>query len=302
MNATPLLLGYAAAVGFAAPGLLSRSRWPHRAPFLAVVVWHTLAASFALSIAMAAFHMVAPSAHLDAGLIGVLHSCGLPRGAGAPAPASAGGPALALPAGMALTLLGAFGYEVLRARRQRSRHLAVLDMVGRRSTRLHATVLDHPRPAAYCLPGRRPRVVVSEGALRLLSAEQLNAVLEHERAHIAGRHHLAMAAAEAFARVFRWIPLARSTREQTSLLLEMVADDRALRRHQGEVLASAMYEMAAATAPRGAFAAGGPGTLLRMQRVLTPRRGPHFALRGALVTAAAAVLLLPLMVACTPGA
>ncbi|MEJ8671811.1 M48 family metalloprotease [Streptomyces sp. MS1.AVA.1] len=91
--------------------------------------------------------------------------------------------------------------------------------------------------------------------MRGLTPEQLAAVLEHERGHVVGRHHLALAAAQAFHSVFRRLPLARHGREQTALLLEMVADDCALRRHSGEALATAMYEMAAARTPKGAFAA-----------------------------------------------
>jgi Zn-dependent protease with chaperone function len=268
---------------------------------LAAAVWHALAVSFSMSVALAAYHLAIPTEHLHAGLAGFLHSCGLTPGTSAAKPDTADRLAIALPISVGLLLLGAFAFEVLRARRQRSRHLEVLDLVGRRSDRLRATVLEHALPAAYCLPGRYPRIVVSEGALRLLSGEQLDAVLEHERAHIAGRHHLVLAAAKAFAKVFRWVPLARHAREQTALLLEMIADDRALRHHSREVLATAMCEMAAAKAPRGAFAVGGPHALVRLQRVLTPRKHPHPAVWGSLAVAAVAAPLFPLLVACTPA-
>jgi hypothetical protein len=220
---------------------------------------------------------------------------------GLPDPDAADGLAIALPISVMLLLLGCFAFEVWRARRLRTRHLRVLDLVGRRSARLRATVLAHALPAAYCLPGLAPRIVVSEGALRLLSDEQLDAVLEHERAHVAGRHHLALAAAGAFAKVFRWLPLARHAREQTALLLEMIADDRVLLHHSREVLATAMYEMAAARAPQGAFAVGGPSALVRMQRVLAPRRRPHPALWGSMAVVAVTVPLFPFLVSCSPG-
>ncbi|WP_308065552.1 M56 family metallopeptidase [Streptomyces scabiei] len=162
-------------------------------------------------------------------------------------------------------------------------------------------MLPYDVPAAYCLPGRRPRIVVSEAAVRELASEELAAVLAHERAHIAGRHHLALAGAAAFHSVFPLLPLARQVREQTALLLEMIADDRALRAHSDGALATAMYAMAAARAPRDAFAAGGRTVLIRIRRVLGPRTAPHPALRGALAAATAAVPLLPLLVACPPG-
>lgn len=111
---------------------------------------------------------------------------------------------------------------------------------------------------------------------------------------------MVLAGVEAFHSVFRWLPLARHAREQTALLLEMVADDRALRTQSREVLATAMYEMAAARAPRGAFAAGGHTVLIRMKRVLGPCTAPHPVLRVAVAAVAAAVPLLPLLVACPP--
>ncbi|MFP8958992.1 M56 family metallopeptidase [Streptomyces nanhaiensis] len=301
MNAAPALLGYATAVGFLAPKLILRGTWSHRAPVLALSVWHGLSVSFTLAVALAAYHLATPVEHVHAGLVGLLHSCGLITTTATPDPTIADFLAIALPLSVVLLVLGCLAFEVLRARRVRSRHRAVLDVVGRRSPQLRATVLEHDRPAAYCLPGHSPRIVVSAGALRLLSAEQLDAVLEHERAHVAGRHHLALAAAEAFSKVFRRLPLAWHSREQTSMLLEMIADDRALRRQPRQVLATAMYEMVAGGAPAGAFAVGGPSALVRLRRLLTPQQRPHIAFRGSVAAAAGAMPLVPLLVGCMTG-
>ncbi|MFF9136675.1 M56 family metallopeptidase [Streptomyces albogriseolus] len=301
MNAAPALAGYTAAVGFAAPRLLLRAAWPHRAPALAAAVWHALAVSFSIAAALTAYSLAVPAEHLHAGLVGLLHTCGLDVGTGQPDPDTADRLAVGIPAAIAIALVASFTFHVVRARRARSEHREAVDLVGRRSARLRATVLPYDTPAAYCLPGRHPRIVISDAAVRRLTPEQLGAVLEHERAHIAGRHHLVLAAAEAFHSVFRWLPLARHAREQTALLLEMIADDRALRSHSDEVLATAMYEMAAARTPKGALAAGGPNALIRLKRVLGPRKAPHPALWGSVAAVAAAVPLLPLLVACPPG-
>lgn len=301
MNATPVLVAHTALVGFVAPPLLLRAGWPHRAPALALALWHGLALSFSLGVALTAYHLAMPAGHPHAGLLGLLHSCGLDvLGSGA-GPRTAARLAVALPAVLGLALAGSFACHLVRARRARTRHREAVDLVGRRSARLGATVLPYDAPAAYCLPGRRPRIVVSDGAVRDLTPDQLAAVLAHERAHVAGRHHLALAAAEAFHSVFRGLPPARHLREQTALLLEMVADDRALRGHSGEVLATAMYEMAAARAPKGAFGAGGRAVLIRVRRVLGPRGAPHPVLRASAAAAAVAVPLLPLLAVCPPG-
>ncbi|GAA2318710.1 hypothetical protein [Streptomyces violaceusniger] len=162
--------------------------------------------------------------------------------------------------------------------------------------------------------------MVSAGALRLLSLAQLGSVLEHERAHIAGRHHLAPAATEAFARVFRWLPPAREARAQTALPLETAADDRALRRHPRQALASAddralrrhprqalasaLHTMAVghgSHAPGGAFTVSGPGAAVRLRRMLDARRRPHPALRGAVAAVAVGLPLPPPLLGCTPG-
>jgi Zn-dependent protease with chaperone function len=301
VNTAPVLVAYTAAVGFVAPRVMLRSGWPHRAPALAAAVWHTLAVSFSIGAAFAAYSLAVPAEHLHTGLMGLLHACGVDVGAGRPDPDMTDRPALGMPAAVGVALLGSFSFHVVRARRARERHREAVDLVGRHSARLRATVMPYDVPAAYCLPGRRPRIVISDAAVRHLTPEQLGAVLEHEQAHITGRHHLVLAAAEAFHSVFRWLPLARRGREQTALLLEMIADDRALRSHSHEVLATAMYEMAAARTPKGALAAGGHTAPIRLKRVLGPRQAPHPVLWGSVAAVAVAVPLLPLLFACPPG-
>ncbi|QIY74661.1 M56 family metallopeptidase [Streptomyces sp. RLB1-33] len=301
MNAAPVLVGYTAAVGFVAPHLLLRARWPHRAPALAAAVWHALTVSFSIGAALAAYHLAMPTEHLHAGLMGLLHSCGMDVGAGEPGPGTTDRLAGALPAAIGIALTASLSFHVVRARRARARHREAVDLVGRYSVRLRAMVMPYDVPAAYSLPGRDARIVISEAAVREFTPEQLGAVLEHEQAHISGRHHLVLAATEAFHSVFRPLPLARHAREQTALLLEMVADDRALRGHSAEVLATAMYEMAAAATPKGAFAAGGHTVLIRLKRALGPRKAPHPVLRAAMAAVTVAVPLLPLLVTCPPG-
>ncbi|MFB6978848.1 M56 family metallopeptidase [Streptomyces scopuliridis] len=298
MNAAPALLGYAAAVGWVAPRVMLRSSWPHRSPALAATVWIAFAASFSLCVALAALHLATPKAHLH----GILYSCRVALGIG---PADAGAVehiGIAASAVVVAAHVVSFAFHALRARGARNSHRRILDKVGRPSEGLRATVVDHEVPAAYCLPGRRPRIVLSTGAVELLSTAELGAVVEHERAHIAGRHHLVIIASQAFATVFRRLPLARHLREQIPLLLEMAADDRALRSYPHGVLATAMFEMASGGAtPRGTLPAGGPTVLVRLRRILGPARCAHPALRGVMAATAVMTPLLPLLLACPPG-
>lgn len=298
MNAAPALLGYAAAVGVVAPRVMLRSAWPHRAPMLAAAVWFALAVSFSVCVALGALHLATPGAHLH----GILYSCGAALGVGPPDAGAVRGVGVGVSAAVPTAQIAAFTYHVLRARTARTRHRAVLDKVGRPSARLGATVLEHATPAAYCLPGRRPRIVVSSGAVELLSDAEIAAVVEHERVHVAGRHHLLLAAARSFAVVFRGVPLARHTGRQIPLLLEMAADDGALHVHPQRALVTAMFEMASAgAAPRGALSAGGHSVYVRLRRILAPARRTHPAFRVTVAGAAALMPLLPLLLACPPG-
>ena len=52
------------------------------------------------------------------------------------------------------------------------------------------TVLDDAGPDAYALPGRPGAIVVTTGMLRALDPAEREVLLAHERAHLAGRHHL----------------------------------------------------------------------------------------------------------------
>ncbi|MEU0695631.1 M56 family metallopeptidase [Streptomyces niveus] len=298
MNAAPALLGYAAAVGVLAPRVMLRGAWPHRAPVLAAAVWFALALSFSVCVALGALHLATPGAHLH----GILYSCGAALGVGPPDAGAVRRLGVVVSVAVPASQMAAFAYHVLRARAARTRHREILDKVGRPSARLGATVLEHATPAAYCLPGRRARIVVSSGAVELLSDAEIAAVVAHERVHIAGRHHLLLAAARSFAVVFRGVPLARHAGQQIPLLLEMAADDGALHRHPQRTLVSAMFEMASAgAAPKGALSAGGRTVQVRLRRILAPARRTHPAFRVTVAGAAALMPLLPLLVACPPG-
>lgn len=298
-----VLAGYAVLVGVAAPSALARARWTHRAPGLAILAWLGLMMSFVITTALAVHHLLLTEEHVHDGLVGLLSTCGVLSGASTSVPVPDAADAVALLALAIIVLLPAA--QLVRAvwcrRRTQRRHLDMLTVVGRSAPQYGATIVDHDTPAAYCLPGRPRRVVVTRGALEVLSAEQLRAVLEHERGHIAGRHHLIHAATEAFAHSFPWLPLAGHARNQTALLLEMLADDRALRSHSGEVLATAMYELVAGRAPHTALGASGPGAAIRARRALAPQARPHRATWLGVIGASVAVPLLPLLTACGPA-
>jgi hypothetical protein len=80
-------------------------------------------------------------------------------------------------------------------RRRRAHHRMVVDLLGECP---HGTpglrVLHVAEPLAYCLPGVRSRVVLSEGTLSALTDTEVAAILSHERAHLRARHDLVLEA------------------------------------------------------------------------------------------------------------
>ncbi|CAL2057319.1 MULTISPECIES: M56 family metallopeptidase [Streptomyces] len=304
----PLILAVAA--GVILPRYLVRSSWAHRAPRLTLGLWGLLVLVLTASLSLAVlqfFFPVAESPRFPEAAGGCFLTSGgrcvavMLDGLERPSARAWAGFAAAVCPPLALAL--AFGRQVFDFRRRRARHAELLGMVGSWRSELRATVLPHTTPAVYCLPGRAPQVVVSEGAVHALTGEQLTAALEHERAHIAGRHHLLAAAASAFGALSRRLPLARFVRDEVPLLLEMAADDRALRRCSRRALAVALYAVAAGQAPHAALAAGGSSALLRMRRILQPPTERPTVLGVALLVLALAVGLPGLAAVCcsVPG-
>lgn len=299
-----VLGGYAAIVGAVVPYWLARARWPLRAPRTAILFWQALIVSFLVSVALAWRHAAAPHPHLH-GLLGTAEQwINGPHLAGAPSEgASRGAEGIELLVPIGLTMLWPASWFVAvaaSARRRRRRHAQLLELAARPVPEWDVMVLDHDTPAAYCLPGRPPCVVVTSAAVRSLTDAQLRAVLAHERAHLAGRHHLVSAAYEAFARAFRVLPLARAARERAAECLEMLCDDHALRSASARTLAEAMCEVAAGGAPRSTFAAGRTAVLIRLGRLLQPSAPLSRAARSAILLLGVGTVVLPYFITCGP--
>jgi hypothetical protein len=136
---------------------------------------------------------------------------------------------------------------------------------------------------------RRPRLVISAGALVALDDAELLASLDHERGHIALRHRYLLVAGELARAVARFLPGTRAAARELLFSLERDADRYALdRRHDPAVLASAICKAAQGSAAPPALALGG-GVVARRARLLlegaTP--GAHLGL----------IALAPVMVA-----
>jgi Zn-dependent protease with chaperone function len=183
--------------------------------------------------------------------------------------------------------------EVSATRRERTAHRQALALVAGHSDRWGATLVDHPAPAAYSLPGQPAHVVITAGAVAALDDEQIAAVLAHERAHLTGRHHLLLAAAAVLTRAVPWVPLFRDTSTEVARLVELVADDAAVRLNRPHRLAAALATLALTTVPGAALPAGGATVAGRIRRLLHPPAPVPRRLRIACVVAIGLVLAAP---------
>ena len=264
---------------------LAAARWCSRAPASALLLWQALGlAGGLLALEVAATAALAPAGpdHLAA-----LRALPRPLPWWALAAAAVGTAVLA-------RLLWVLVRSTVRTVRLRRRHRLLVDLVATRNPLLRETsVVDSAHPVAYCLPGLRPRVVVSRGVLTALDEDELRAVLDHELAHVVQRHDLVVLPFVALRATFPRLPAVCAAVEQVALLVEMLADDRAARRHDRGVLARALSKVGGAQAPAGGLGATTSGVLLRAARLLHPAPPLPHPGRLAVVLAALAVALLP---------
>ncbi|HEX3947045.1 MAG TPA: M56 family metallopeptidase [Acidimicrobiales bacterium] len=279
------------------PAVLARAGWVVRAPRAAVALWQAIGVAGSLSAVGAGLAVaVAP---LHAGLVEGLHRLGDRALAGHPLAGLGLNEALGLTIAtdVGLVLAGGLVVTLVRTVRHRARHREVLDLVCRRSDRVPgAVLLDHPDAVAYCLPGLRPRIVLSAGAVGALDQAELGAVVAHERGHVQARHHLVMLPLSSMVDLLHWMPYARLAPGAVAVLLEMAADDFATRTHGRRTVAAALVALASAghgRVPRCAFAAAGTGVERRVHRLLAPT-GHRRPTGVAALAAAAGVLALPL--------
>jgi hypothetical protein len=292
---------------------LPRASWPRRSPAAAILLWQALGLASGLAavgtligLAMPGSRLGVVRSALQAGVLvrsgGVFRLPGM-FGYGAPlvvtvirlACLAAG---LALLALLCWVLVAASAAAVQARRRQR----ALLTLLAHGDPKVPgALVVDYPDAAAYCLPGLRSQIVVSAGTLRLLGRGELAAVLAHERAHLRERHDLVLLPFTALRRAFPRSATCTGAHRSVALLVEMLADDRALRARPARELVSALVRFGTAgtcAAPAGALAAAEGEVAARVTRLLQPVRPlPPLAvvaicLAAALLVAAPVTLLI----------
>jgi Zn-dependent protease with chaperone function len=300
--AAAALLAYAGLL-LAAALRLARAGWPDRAPRLAIAAWLALAYSAVASVALAGLALLIPAQRLSGPPTWLFTACEMALHAGYAHP---GGLAVAVAGGVLAAAVAArmawFVAVTLAATvRAGRRHRLRLRLAGRPDPRLGALVVDHAEPAAYCLPGTRHPVVLTTGALRLLDDTQLAAVVAHERAHQAGRHHLLVALAALPAAAFGRAPAFRHARDEVARLAELAADDAAAACSPRLAVAEALLALGSAPATAPTLGAGGSTAVARVRRLIAAPDPLSRAASTAGGVAVAALSAFPLVLLAAPA-
>ncbi|MBN9130187.1 MAG: M56 family metallopeptidase [Paenarthrobacter ureafaciens] len=309
------------------PVLLSRAHWPARSPFTAMVLWQAIALAGGLSMigAMLVYGLEPIGNNLLAGLkslagmvlndepttaLGFWHLFALSAAA-------------LLTAHLVFTLLLTY-YKI---ERQRRRHRELLALLASPSSDGSATmVINHDSPVAYCLPGgARSVTVLSDGLMAALEPDELRAVVIHEKAHLSQRHDLLLWAFAAWRQALPWFPTTKLAQTAVNSLIEMLADDVALRTESKSTLIKAIAIVSSgstAPTPESALnasalhgsaileggrvsATGGADsprtTVSRVSRLLSPEPPLSKALRSLVLVASALLLAVPTALLIVPG-
>ncbi len=302
------LLAAVAAASVPCARAMTRAAWPRRSPATAILLWQALGLAGGMAAIGALVAVGVSGQRVRSGVVDGLPPLARQLAYGQlVAPDQPTGPALlrlaALVAGVALfAALGgmlalAFADAVGARRRQRE----LLALLAHGDPKVPgALVVDHPAAAAYCLPGIRSQIVVSVGTIDLLAPAELTAVMAHERAHLRARHDLVLIPFTSLRRVFPRSRAISQAYRTVALLVEMMADDRALRVRGllARELATALVRFGTAgtdCAPAGAMAAAEGELTARVSRLLTPLPPLPRAAQAAIMLAAGLTVALPLL-------
>ena len=299
MTSTVYLLLYGATVSWLAPAPLSWLTRRGTNPRLGVAAWVTAMAGVLVAW-VAAVVVVAVSLVRGGPDSSVVVLClellGVPeREAMLGAFAATG----LLAVGVLISAVVTFGVgrTVLGLRAHSAEHADAARIVGTPTDADGVFVVAGERPAAYCVVGRPDTIVVTTAAVRALDGPELDAVLAHEAAHIAGRHHHLLMVLRALAASLAHLPLFTRGAVAVAELLEMCADDRAASRHGPRSLVAGMLALASPLPPAGGLAMAATATAARARRLLDPaNRSTRWCHRVATSATIAATIAVPVVV------
>ncbi|OHU69535.1 hypothetical protein BKG86_06105 [Mycobacteroides chelonae] len=262
MTVALVLMASAALIGVAGPACLRPTVRPTLLPAAALAAWLGALMAFLVLTALSAMLLLFPHILDTRGVTTLVGGC-----LSGTIPHSSFGTLVQLAISLLpLTILARVAFVAVRglraARRHRARHFWMLRAATCRSGQVHW--IDDPRPIAYSLGGARGAVVATHG-IRSLGEKQCAAVIEHELAHIRGRHHVAVLCADIAAAALPILPLMRRAPGMVRLMVELAADDAAARAHGPRTVHAALLAMSkSGMAVRGALSMSSESVAVRL--------------------------------------
>jgi Zn-dependent protease with chaperone function len=289
------LLAGAFLAGWFVPRLLRRVDLRRRDPLPLIIMWLVSIAGVLGAAAAGVLLLLLPGHGQIAAALGLIDRCWSAIQHGSPPRVEefAGLLGVAL---LAAVIARAVYLAVRRSRwraDRRAENLAVLRIAGRPAGDAGDVLwLAHEQPLAFSMAGRPGVVVATEGLTRHLDQDAVDAVVAHERAHLAGRHHQLVALAEALRTALPFVPLFREAPRAIRDLVELAADVAAVRTCGAAAVRAALVTVTRHRPARTslAMAADAVGLrLARLRRCATPpgktRRVVACGLLGTLAAA-----------------
>lgn len=180
-----------------------------------------------------------------------------------------------------------------RARRQHSPQVDRLRLLALAGPPGEPLWVDDDRAMALSIGGRPGLIIATKGLRKQLTPAAVQATLEHERAHLRGRHHALVTVAETLATALPRCPLLRAAPAATKDLVELAADAWAARRCGPEAVRTALRQLAGHQAPAVGLAMAGRLTELRMSRLGAPTSVDRLVRWPGSVAMAVGALALP---------
>lgn len=298
MTALAGLAVYNGALLVLGPAVLTRMTRSGHAPRTAVALWLTaIVSAVGITLLIATFLVVDVIAHwgepgsLVASCVELL--CDLASGAAGPIPQFA---VLAVALAVVATtvvLAVRLVRTIIRLRDRAHDHGEAIRMVGQPLHGGDVYVVKSGERAAYCVAGRPSTIVVTSSAVAALGERELGAVLAHERAHLAGHHQSIVTVLRGLAAVAPRTRLLTRGAGEVARLLEMCADDAAVRRYGEHALLDGLLALVGA-APAHALGAADVAVLRRAQRLAEPAtKGARLATQIMLAGVGTAIAVGP---------
>lgn len=264
------LLAGAGMAGWLVPGRLCALDLRRRDPVLLIACWLLSMLGVALAAVACVVMLLTPTHGSVGTLFAAVDSCWTAIQHGSPPAEEVFGGLLGMAVlgalALRLVMVGARG--IRRRARVRREHLETLWFAGRPDGASPTILwLVHDRPLAFSLGGKRGVIVATDALARHLDRDGVAAVLEHERAHLTGRHHQLIALADALRAALPFLPLVRQAPDALRELVELAADVVATRKYGAPAVRAALVGVSGCGAPTSGLAMARDAVDLRLARL-----------------------------------